>query len=391
MLELTNSELNRGPSTKREALYREKIGGLLAIADIQIDGTRPWDLQVNNDALFARTISDGSLGLGESYMDGWWECGQLDEFFSRLLSAELSKQVTTWADRWFFVSNFLLNKQIGHNLSKAGAEHYNRGNDLYQRMLDKRMIYTCGYWQDAENLDQAQEHKLELVAKKLKLEPGMRVLDIGCGWGGSAAYLADRHGVDVVGISISQQQIEHARAQHTSEQVEFRLQDFRLIDEKFDRIYSLGMFEHVGFKNYADYFAMVERSLDDKGLFLLHTIGHRKTSRKVDPWINRYVFPNSILPSAELICHHSAGRLNLEDWHNFGLDYHRTLLAWSDNCQAAWQDLPAYDEKFQRLWHYFLMCSAGAFKAQRNHLWQIVFSKGQLSSPYCAVRSAIEK
>lgn len=369
--------------------YKDKVAALLATADIEVNGSRPWDLCVENDDMFARVIGNGSLGLGESYMDGWWNCQQLDEMFNRLLSADLASQVTTLADRWFFLKGHLRNRQIGRRLRETAASHYDIGNDLYQKMLDPRMIYTCGYWQDAQDLTQAQEHKLTLVAKKLQLQPGMRILDIGCGWGGSAAYMAEKFGVTVVGISLSAQQIDYAIEQYSSANLEFRLQDFRGMNEQFDRIYSLGMFEHVGFKNYRDYFSMVDRCLVDTGLFLLHTIGHRVTSHRVDPWIDRYIFPNSILPSAELICRTSANVLTIQDWHNFGLDYHRTLLEWSHNVTKAWPELPNYDPRFQRMWHYFLLCSAGAFKAQRNHLWQVVFAKGKLPQPYQAVRTAL--
>ncbi len=380
--------------TRQEARYQSKIADLLAHADVKIVGepsfgAEPWDMLVHNDALFSRILGQGTLGLGEAYMDGWWDCERLDELFARVLAAELATKVETWSDKAFFLLGHLRNRQIGKRLRATAADHYNTGNDLYQHMLDKKMIYTCGYWRDAENLDQAQEHKLELVARKLKLKPGMRVLDIGCGWGGAAKYIADKHGVDVVGITLSEAQHELAQEHIRDSNATVRLQDFRALNEKFDRVYSLGMFEHVGFKNFADYFRIVDQCLEPGGLFLLHTIGHRVTSFKVDPWMDRYIFPNSILPSAEMINRYSADYFNIEDWHNFGLDYHKTLLAWDSNLQAAWQHLPDYEERFKRMWHYFLMCSAGSFKAYRNHLWQVVFSKGIQPQPYEAVRSAI--
>jgi len=371
--------------------YQARIEALLGKADIKINSDRPWDLQVHNPELFARIIGQGSLGLGESYMEGWWDCDQLDEFFYKLLDAKLSNHVTTLRDKLFYVYAHLINRQKGKRAFEVGSKHYDAGNDLYQHMLDKRMIYTCGYWQDAEDLDLAQEHKLELVCRKLKLEPGMRVLDIGCGWGGAALYMAEHYDVEVVGVSVSQEQVNLANQKASDQQhnATFRFQDYRDVDEQFDRIYSLGMFEHVGFKNYADYFQVAHRCLKPQGLFLLHTIGHRITSELVDPWIERYIFPNSILPSAELISKHSSELFSIEDWHNFGLDYVKTLHAWRDNANAAWVDLPAYDTEFQRMWNYYLMCAAAAFRLYRNHLWQVVFSKGVQTTPYQAVRSAI--
>ena len=369
--------------------YQAKLSALLNTADIQVNGERPWDMQVHNADVFGRTLGQGSLGIGEAYMEGWWDCEQLDEFFYRLINGDLRTKVTTLRDKLFYVQAHLMNRQKGKRAFEVGSQHYDAGNDLYECMLDKRMIYTCGYWQDAKDLDQAQEHKLELVCRKLKLEPGMRVLDIGCGWGGSARYMAENYDVEVVGVSVSQEQVDMANEKAKGINAEFRFQDYRDVSEQFDRIYSLGMFEHVGFKNYAEYFQVAHRCLKDGGLFLLHTIGHRQTEHRVDPWIERYIFPNSILPSAELIGTHSAPLFNIEDWHNFGLDYYKTLHAWDQNTRSAWADLPNYDEEFQRMWHYYLMAAAAAFKCYRNHLWQIVLSKGEQQAPYQAVRSAI--
>lgn len=370
-------------------IYRKKISDLLALANVGVDGENPWDIQVHNPEFFKRVIGQGSLGLGESYMDNWWNAEALDELFYRLIRARLQSKVTTVRDKLFYVYAHLVNRQKGKKAFEVGSQHYDAGNDLYERMLDKRMIYTCGYWQDATNLDEAQEHKLELVCRKLKLEPGMRVLDIGCGWGGAARYMAEKYDVEVVGISVSQEQVNMANDQSKGLNVSFRFQDYRDLNDSFDRIYSLGMFEHVGFKNYPDYFQMANRCLKEGGLFLLHTIGFQYTSELVDPWIERYIFPNSILPSAELIGRDSARLFTIEDWHNFGLDYYKTLHAWNDNITAAWVDLPTYDEEFRRMWHYYLMCSAGSFKACTNHLWQIVLSKGERVEPYQAVRSAV--
>ena len=381
---------DRGVVAMGDIEYQVKIQSLLSEADVVLDGDRPWDIKVHNPDIYGRILGAGSLGLGESYMDGWWSCPRLDEFFFRVLNADLANQVTTFKDKVFFTKAFLMNMQKGRKAFRVGTQHYDVGNDLYRHMLDKRMTYTCAYWRDAENLDQAQEHKLELVCRKLKLQPSMRVLDIGCGWGGAARYMARHYDVEVVGISISQEQINLANQLSEGLNVEFRFQDYRDLSDSFDRIFSLGMFEHVGFKNYRRFFHTVNQCLNDDGLFLLHTIGHRKTARKVDPWIARYIFPNSILPSSELISRYSSEFFTLEDWHNFGLDYYRTLMAWHDNIEAAWPELPEYDQRFRRMWRYYLMSCAGAFKSYHNHLWQIVFSKGVQTAPYTAVRSAVD-
>ena len=372
-----------------ENKYKANIQTLLNAADVQINGSRPWDLQVHNDELYGRILGHGSLGLGEAYMEGWWDCEELDGMIYRIINTDIRSQVTTLKDKLFYVYAHLVNRQKGKRAFEVGEQHYDVGNDLYERMLDERMIYTCAYWQDAKDLDQAQEHKLELVCRKLKLEPGMRVLDIGCGWGGAARYMAENYDVEVVGVSVSKEQVALANEKAKGLNAEFRLQDYRDVNEEFDRIYSLGMFEHVGFKNYQEYFEVAHRCLKDGGLFLLHTIGHWKTSEKVDPWIERYIFPNSILPSAELIANHSSELFSIEDWHNFGLDYVKTLEAWDENSIKAWPELSGYDEEFQRKWHYYLMCCSAAFQSYRNHLWQVVLSKGSLTEPYKAVRSAV--
>ncbi|NND81997.1 MAG: cyclopropane fatty acyl phospholipid synthase [Gammaproteobacteria bacterium] len=371
----------------RKSNSQKMIEGLLAHADIKINGNRPWDMQVHQPALFERVIGQGSLGLGEAYMEGWWDCHAMDELFARILNAELPSHVVTLRDRLFFLVTHLSNRQTGKRSYKVGEQHYDAGNDLYQRMLDQDMNYSCGYWRDAATLDEAQQHKLELVARKLKLEPGMRVLDVGCGWGGAAHYMAKQHGVRVVGVTISREQAQLAADQCMGQDVQIRFQDYRELDEPFDRIYSIGMFEHVGFKNYPDFFRVMDRCLSSGGLFLLHSIGHRITSRRVDPWIERYIFPNSILPSSELIGRHSSEFFAIEDWQNFGLDYYKTLMIWHRNIDKAWPQIPQYDEEFRRMWRYYLMTCAGAFKAYRNHLWQIVFSKGPQTDVYEAVRS----
>ena len=370
--------------------YTQKIASLLKHANIEINGSNAWDIQVHNPDLFKRVIGQGSLGLGEAYMDGWWDVEQLDEFFYRVLAARLQSKVTTLRDKLFYVYAHLVNRQTGKKAFEVGEQHYDVGNDLYERMLDKRMMYSCGYWQDAKNLDEAQEHKLELICRKLKLEPGMRVLDIGCGWGGAARYMAEKYDVEVVGVSVSKEQIALANELSEGLNVRYEFADYRDLDEEFDRIYSIGMFEHVGYKNYETFFQVASRCLKDGGLFVLHSIGFQYTSEKVDPWIERYIFPNSILPSAELIGKHSGPYFKLEDWHNFGPDYTKTLMAWDENARNAWPDLPAYDEEFQRKWHYYLMACVGTFRACNNHLWQIVFSKGEKQEPYQAVRSAVD-
>lgn len=372
---------------EHDARGKASLGKMLARADVVINGSRPWDITVNDDRLYSRVLGGGSLAVGESYMDGWWDCNALDEFFARVLTAGLDSSVEGWQDRVGLLTNYIVNRQAGKRSFAVGEQHYDVGNDLYQRMLDKRMIYSCGYWRNASNLDEAQEAKLDLVCRKLGLKPGMRVLDIGCGWGGAARYAAENYGVEVVGITISHEQVELAKELCAGLPVEIRLQDYRTLDEKFDRIFSIGMFEHVGYKNYREYFEVARHCLKDNGLFLLHCIGYTMTSVKTDPWIAKYIFPNSMLPSMKLIAKNVEGLFVMEDWHNFRADYEKTLLAWYKNFNSRWVEFSnQYDQRFRRMWNYYLMSSAGGFRGGRNQLWQVVFSKEGQRDGYRSIR-----
>lgn len=355
--------------------YRPKVEELLGPADIEINGSRPWDIQVHNEELYPRVMAEGSLGLGEAYMDGWWDSAQLDEFFCQVLRSDLDSRCRPWRDAFKLAQAKLVNRQSRGRAYQVGERHYDVGNDLYARMLDKRMIYSCGYWLEASNLDEAQEAKLDLICRKLDLQPGMRVLDVGCGWGGTARFVAERCGASVVGVTISKEQARFAQESCRGLPIEIRLQDYRQLDEQFDRILSVGMFEHVGCKNYRTFMEVVRRCLADEGLFLLHTIGNNRSVARTDSWVDRYIFPNSMLPSARQIVSAGEGLFVLEDWHNFGADYDRTLMEWYHNFDRAWPELEeAYGERFYRMWTYYLLSCAGGFRARRNQVWQIVFS-----------------
>jgi len=270
---------------------------------------------------------------------------------------------------------------------RNGQAHYDIGNALYERMLYRRRTYTCGYWETAHTLDEAQEAKLDLACRKLELKAGMRVLDIGCGWGSWAKYAAENYGVEVVGITVSKAQAELGREMCAGLPVEIRLQDYREVNEKFDAIVSLGMFEHVGYKNYRRYMEIVHRCLRGDGLFLLHTIGGNRSVTSIDPWTDKYIFPNSMIPSITQIGAAIENLFVMEDWHNFSADYDHTLMAWHENFERHWDALkPDYDETFHAMWRYYLLACAGTFRARENQLWQIVFSKRGVSGGYKSVR-----
>jgi cyclopropane-fatty-acyl-phospholipid synthase len=368
-----------------ENVYQKRVIAMLAAGDIEVGGDRPWDVRVHNDDIYRRIVATGMLGVGEGYMEGWWECDQLDEMIARAFRANFHRRIRPIREFIFALPAHLRNLQSTARAREVGQRHYDLGQDLYRAMLDRRMIYSCGYWKRADNLDEAQEHKLDLIARKLQLEPGMHVLDIGCGWGGALHYLSGRYGITGVGITISEDQFVTATELCKDLPIEIRLQDYRELNESFDRVFSIGMFEHVGHKNYGTYMQIVRRCLRPDGLFLLHTIGGKFSEVPPDPWIERYIFPNGILPSAARIAAAAEGTLNLEDWHNFPYDYERTLMSWYRNFENAWPSLQEkYGEQFFRMWRYYLLSSAGGFRAGGNQLWQIVFSRDGVSGGYAA-------
>lgn len=371
----------------REDRFRNRLQSLLAEADVRLDGERPWDLRIHDPRVPARLLSGGSLALGESYMDGGWEADSLEGFLQRVLAAGLDRRVLGLADVRIALLARLFNLQRGRRGRAVGERHYDLGNDLYAAMLGRRLVYSCGYWRDAPDLDAAQEAKLDLCCRKLGLRPGMRLLDIGCGWGEMLRFAAERYGVSGVGLTISREQAAYASALCAGWPIEIRVQDYRGFDGRFDRIVSIGMFEHVGVRNYAGYFDLARRWLDPDGLFLLHTIGGNRSRRHTDPWIAKYIFPNSMLPSAAQLATVLEGRFVLEDWHNFGADYDRTLQAWRANVEVAWPRLDArYDERFQRMWRYYLAASMACFRTRLIQLWQLVLSPGGVPGGYVAPR-----
>jgi cyclopropane-fatty-acyl-phospholipid synthase len=351
---------------------------MLTRAGITINGSHPFDIQVKHPNFFKRVLQEGSLGLGESYMDGWWDCERLDIFFSKVIRAGLESQLPHHLkDTLRIAASRLINLQSKKRAWIVGKEHYDLGNDLFSRMLDEHMQYSCGYWKDATTLGEAQTAKLKMICDKLKLEPGMTLLDIGCGWGGLAEFAARHYGVAVHGVTISAEQQKMAQERCAGLDVTILLQDYRDLEMQFDRIVSVGMFEHVGPKNYATYFDVADRNLKPDGIFLLHTIGSNKTDNNVDPWIDKYIFPNGCLPSVRQIADASEGHFVMEDWHNIGADYDKTLMAWHERFLASWPEIADnYSERFKRMFSYYLNACAGAFRARDIQLWQVVFSRG---------------
>jgi cyclopropane-fatty-acyl-phospholipid synthase len=366
------------------------IRDVLAAADIQINGPRAHDIQIHDPSLIDRVLRSWSLGLGEAYMDGHWDCEALDQCITRLLSIDLDTNIRGSARLLALLGILrtrLVNLQTVSRASEVAHRHYNIDNTLFARMLDPAMIYSCGYWENTNDLAQAQQDKLDMVCQKLDLQPGERLLDIGCGWGGLAAHAARYYGTRVVGLTISEAQQALAKKTCDGLPVEIRLQDYRSLNEPFDKIVSVGMFEHVGDKNYAEYFRITKNVLNPEGIFLLHTIGSYTTTARTDPWIDRYIFPNGKIPSATEITSALEGHWVIEDWHNFGQDYDRTLMAWHKNFTEAWPDLAKhYDQRFYRMWSYYLLGCAGYFRSRQGQLWQLVLTPRTRQTAYRSKR-----
>jgi cyclopropane-fatty-acyl-phospholipid synthase len=360
-----------------EATLEKTTREILASAGIEVDGNRPWDLHVHNRNFYRRVLAQGSLGLGESYMDGWWDAGAIDELICRMLKADLAGKVRShWKLLWTYLGQSVLNRQDRAGARENVHRHYDLGNDLFTAMLGRHMLYSCANWTSAENLDEAEEARLALVCRGLDLKPGQKVLDIGCGWGALVKYAAEHYDVEAVGITLSEAQARLARRRCADLPVEIRIQDYRDVEGEFDRIVSLGMFEHVGHKNHRTFMEVVARCLPVDGVFMFHTIGSSRSVKTTDPWFNKYIFPNSQIPSERQVSGASEGLLEMESRRDFTGDYDRTLMAWHENfCKRRAQLEAKYGSRFCRMWKYYLLSSAGSFRARFNESWLMTFSK----------------
>jgi cyclopropane-fatty-acyl-phospholipid synthase len=362
-----------------EAFFRD----LLAKAGITVDGDEPWDIRVHDPRVYARMLRDGTIGFGEAFMDGWLDCDRIDLMAVRAYRADLTHQI---AVRPALVEALKLKLNPFGSRSRSfeiGERHYDTGNDLFEIMLDPYMTYSCGYWRRANTLETAQRDKLELICRKLQLEPGQRVLDIGVGFGSFARYAAEHYGVTVVGVSVSQEQIDLGRRLCAGLPIEFRYTDYRDLDEHFDRVVSVGMFEHVGRRYHRDFFASCERCLKPSGLMLLHTVGFLK-EEGANPWFDKYILPGVDFPTVANIVNAAGTGLVLENFHTWeGAHYDKTLMAWFERFDGGWARIKQkYGEAFYRMWKLYLQGCAGAFRVERLRVWQLVFSKGGIPGGY---------
>lgn len=355
---------------------------LLETADIQVGGSRPQDITVHHPDFYKRALRDGRLGIGESYLDGQWDAHALDQFIERLLRARVNERVQDWQAMVYVAAARAVNLQNVPRGARAVRHHYDIGNDLYRAMLGPTLSYTCAYWKDAANLDDAQRNKLDLVCRKLALKPGMTVLELGCGWGTFAKFACENYGVHVTGCTLSEEQLSLGRELCTGLDVDLRLQDYRDATGSFDRVVSIGMMEHVGYKNHGTYFETVDRCLKPDGLAFVHTIGGNVSEKLIDSFFHKYLFPNAVIPSLTQLSQAVEGRFVIEDVHNIGPHYDPTLIAWHERFEASWPSLKGrYDERFHRLWRFYLLSSAGSFRARFTQLFQLVLTRPGTPQP----------
>ena len=366
-------------SGEAESIVRE----LFSLAGITINGTTSGDITVHDPRFYERLLRDASIGLGESYMDGWWETDALDVTIDKIMRANLKQKVTgSWRLRALTVKAVIFNLQSKARSGASVEAHYDIGNDLYTRMLDPRMVYTCGYWKNAKNLTEAQEHKLDLVARKVGLRPGMKVLDLGCGWGGFASWAAEKYGCTVTGLTLSKDQVSLGNELWKHLPVELRLCDYRDAQGQYDRVVSIGMMEHVGPKNHRDVFEVIHRCLKPDGVSLIHTIANNVSLRHGTPFIEKYIFPNAVAPSLAQLGKAMERLFVLEDLHNIGPDYDPTLMAWWDNFDRTYGEISArYDRRFYLMWKFYLLAAAGASRSRDGNLFQLVMTKTGTAQP----------
>ncbi|WP_028387732.1 cyclopropane fatty acyl phospholipid synthase [Legionella fairfieldensis] len=376
------------------AIAQNYVQRALSKAEVTLNGSKDHDIQLIDNRAIKRILLDGSLGLGETYMEGWWDCKRLDKLSYQLCTAALEKDVKFNFFHLLYKLSAKLFNQQSKKLSKEVAEkHYDLDNHLFALMLGETMAYSCGYWKNTQELNTAQRAKYELICKKLQLTSQDTLLDIGCGWGGLAAYAAEHYGCRVVGISIAEQQIAYAKEHHSHLPAQFFTADYRDSSlynpqqKQFTKLVSVGAFEHIGPKNYRTFFKLMEQQLTDNGLFLLHTIGSNETVTSSDRWINKYIFPHGILPSMKQLSGALERSFIIEDWHNIGIHYDNTLLAWNKNFEAHWDTIKSrFDERFYRMWRYYLLMCAGMFRSRTAQVWQLVMSKSGLREGYESIR-----
>ena len=358
------------------------------------DGTGQTEaLQFHGETILKRVVLSPELGVGEGYMEGLItvEGDRLEEVLKLLVHNREIGSMPVWVNLMrsgMFHARRFVQRNAPSAARRNVAHHYDLSDDLYKLFLDEDMQYSCAYYQrDDMTLEEAQAAKKRHIAEKLLLRPGMHVLDIGCGWGGTAITLAKDYGVRVTGVTLSENQLatakKRAEAAGVADKVEFLLKDYRHIDGPFDRVVSIGMFEHVGVPNYATYFKKIEELLAPNGIALVHTIGRSAPPMAHSPWIHKYIFPGGYVPSLSEIApaleNSGLWQSDIEIWR---LHYAKTLRVWRDRFNAAEQTLQAqYDETFIRMFRYYLTACIIGFEDQHQAVYHLQLAKTRDAVP----------
>ena len=368
--------------------FKSQLLPALESVGIVPNGPNPWDLQVHNEQFWDRLLTEGSLGLGESYMDGWWDVADMAEFFNRILRSKAPEKLKLNAKLlWQYTQARFFNMQNVNRSKRVANMHYNE-TEAYKASLDQRMTGSCGYWPEGvTNVDEAQEAKLDMVCRKIGLKPGQLVWDIGCGWGAFMGFAAEKYGARCVGVTVSPDQAAYGRERYKGLPIEFQVKDYREFEGKADNVVSMGMFEHVGHKNYRTYFETARRVIKDDGLFMMHTVGSQWSTESIEPWLEKYIFPGGVIPSIAQIGKAIDGLFTVIDLHNIGPHYDRTLCAWYENFEAKWkQNRTPEEDRFYRMWKYYLLCCAGGFRARVLQVWQFVLATAGVPDGYVTQR-----
>lgn len=362
-----------------------------------------WNhIEILDKSAWTDIITKGNLGIAEAYMHNKLKVDPLPFFISVLNDTSIGTRRKEGTDYLGMVMQavalptdlmgLLTNQQTRELSSRVTKQHYDAGNDLYEKMLGPSMSYTCAYWKDAKNLDEAQFNKMDLIRRKLELQPGMKVAELGMGWGTAANHMHKYGNVDVTGVSLSEQQVKWAQENLAKEGLRFIWSDYRdhCEDPKhmhtYDRVYSIGMLEHVGYKNYAPFFKCIKALLKPDGLAVVHSIGEPDFVSASDPFLDKYIFPGAVIPAMSTITAGFENDFILEDWQNFGFDYSLTLAAWNENANVFFKENPdKYTPEFQRMWEYYLKMCEALFVTRINQLWHFVLS------PRPATRQRIDR